>query len=617
MTEKPKKKATKHKKWPWLTAAIVFILLLLAGAGLIFLKINYQTKIYPGVKVGKINLGGQTLDQAIATLKPFDEEIDKVGFNFIWQNNRLNLSTVISPTLNPDSALTIYEGNPEQTAKNALQLGHSQNFWSDLITAWRLLTFGQTVDFVYQLDENNFLPYLKDLLAKYETPGQDAGLLIKLKPENQQWEISLTPAKIGQTFNDHLIIKQLKNNLNQLDNQAINLELLTDLPKINENQAQPLIAAAQNLLNNTSTLAFTYQEDKWEITKPQLASWLTLEKNNDQVNLAVAPTEAKKFLASLAETIDVLPQEPKLTLENGKAKDFFAPQDGLKVDLEKNLALLNNNFLATSTLPLIVEKTPAKVALGDVNDIGIKEIIGTGHSNFKGSPTNRRKNIRTGANALNGILIKPGEEFSLVTALGTIDNTTGYLPELVIKENRTVPEFGGGLCQIATTVFRSALYSGLPITARTNHSYRVTYYEPAGMDATIYQPRPDLKFINDTKNYILIQSRIKGDDIYFDFWGNKDGRLVEISKPKIYNLTAPPAAKLIETTSLAPGEKKCTESAHAGADAEFDYLVTYADGQTKTVNFFSRYRPWGSVCLIGVKQISTATTTTETIPLVP
>ena len=70
-----------------------------------------------------------------------------------------------------------------------------------------------------------------------------------------------------------------------------------------------------------------------------------------------------------------------------------------------------------------------------------------------------------------------------------------------------MPEYGGGLCQIGTTVFRAAVNSGLPITERRPHAYRVVYYEPAGFDATIYDPRPDLRFINDTENYILIQTK--------------------------------------------------------------------------------------------------------------
>ena len=104
---------------------------------------------------------------------------------------------------------------------------------------------------------------------------------------------------------------------------------------------------------------------------------------------------------------------------------------------------------------------------------------------------------------------------------------------MVIKQNTTEPEFGGGICQISTTAFRAALYSGLKITARRNHAHPVSYYNPQGMDATVYIPTPDLKFINNTPGYILIQTKIEGTILTFDFYGTGDGRKVELIGPKV------------------------------------------------------------------------------------
>lgn len=152
-------------------------------------------------------------------------------------------------------------------------------------------------------------------------------------------------------------------------------------------------------------------------------------------------------------------------------------------------------------------------------------------------------------------MVAPDEEFSLLKALGEIDGEHGYLQELVIKDNQTKPEFGGGLCQIGTTTFRATIASGLPVSERRNHSYRVVYYEPAGTDATIYSPAPDYKFKNDTGHYVLIKTRIEGTKIYFDFWGTKDGREINIEPPVIYNIVAPPPEKIIKTIDLEVGVK--------------------------------------------------------------
>jgi len=189
-------------------------------------------------------------------------------------------------------------------------------------------------------------------------------------------------------------------------------------------------------------------------------------------------------------------------------------------------------------------------------------------------------------------------------ALGEIDGTTGYLQELVIKGNQTIPEYGGGLCQIGTTSFRAALASGMPVTARQNHSYVVSYYNDEnglpGTDATIYDPAPDFRFLNDTGNYVLFQTRIEGNDLYFELWGTDDGRVAAQTKPVVWNRVAPPPTKYVDTTDIPPGTEKCTESAHAGIDAAFTYTVTYPDGEKKEETFQSHYRPWQAVCLRGV-----------------
>jgi vancomycin resistance protein YoaR len=132
----------------------------------------------------------------------------------------------------------------------------------------------------------------------------------------------------------------------------------------------------------------------------------------------------------------------------------------------------------------------------------------------------------------------------------------------------------------------------------------VSYYEPAGTDATIYEPSPDMKFINDTEHHILIHAYIVGTEVIYEFWGTDDGRTVTVGKPRIYNITAAPPTKLVETTDLEPGKKRCTESAHAGADAAFDYKVEYADGTVHEETFHSHYRPWQAVCLVGVESLS-------------
>lgn len=178
-------------------------------------------------------------------------------------------------------------------------------------------------------------------------------------------------------------------------------------------------------------------------------------------------------------------------------------------------------------------------------------MLARGQSDFSGSSASRIQNIKVGSSQYRGVIIKPDEEFSFNSYLGLIDAAHGYKPELVIKPEGTVPEFGGGLCQVSSTAFRAAFFSGLPITQRRNHSYAVRYYDwisddlprSPGLDATIYPGAQDMKFINDTPGAILVWTEIAGTKLYFDFYGTADGREIIVDGPHPYDRTPDGAVK--------------------------------------------------------------------------
>ncbi|MBU0670780.1 VanW family protein, partial [Patescibacteria group bacterium] len=214
-------------------------------------------------------------------------------------------------------------------------------------------------------------------------------------------------------------------------------------------------------------------------------------------------------------------------------------------------------------------------------------------------------NISKGAEILNGLLIAPDEELSLINALGKIDGDNGWLPELVIKENKTIPEYGGGLCQIGTTTFRMAMNAGMEILERRNHSYVVSYYNyngKPGVDATIYDPKPDFRFKNDTGNWVLIQTRIEGNDIYFDLWGTSDGREAYFKDPENFDFVSAPPTVEIETDELGPGQRDCSEKAHNGLSAAFDYVIVRPDGEEEITTFTSKYKALPAVCRVGKEE---------------
>ena len=294
--------------------------------------------------------------------------------------------------------------------------------------------------------------------------------------------------------------------------------------------------------------------------------------------------KAKNYLLNFANSnINIQSKNAVLGVQNGNIVVVQAERDGQLLDIENAIFKIDQALFDNGPREIVLEVNDQKAEVRSDNykNLGIKDLIGSGQSDFSGSPDNRIHNITVGAAKVNGALIKPGENFSLDTQLGTIDATTGYLPELVILENKTVPEYGGGLCQVGTTCFRAALNSSLPILERQNHAYIVEYYAPIGTDATIYPPHPDVIFKNNTSGYILIQTSVSGNNLIFDFYGTKG------NKTSKFNGTENLDGAVDRVENVNP--HVYNQQPDGAAEAEF-YRFIFENGQlSKTERFYSKY----------------------------
>lgn len=260
-------------------------------------------------------------------------------------------------------------------------------------------------------------------------------------------------------------------------------------------------------------------------------------------------------------------------LENKVIFDGIA-KSGRIIDLPKLYENVNQ-ALASGQKEIWIpfKKLVAPVTVSqDLKNYGITELIGEALTNYKGSPQNRQHNIRVAAEILNGQFIEPGEDFSFIAALGPVVSATGYRSELVIKEGDVVPEIGGGVCQVSTTFFRTVLDAGLPVTAQKPHTLKVSYYNPPGLDATVYPGSADLRFINDTGKPILIQTHIEGTTLRVNFYGTADGRKVELAGP------------------FYPNGEPIKDLRKAGMAMYWTRKVVSKSGEEKTDRFNSAYQ---------------------------
>lgn len=296
--------------------------------------------------------------------------------------------------------------------------------------------------------------------------------------------------------------------------------------------------------------------------------------------------------------------------ENNRVVTFRGEEKGLKILSEDFLSLTDGAIIKLKNDPknirveLKTKPIEPEISLAKINQFGIEELIGEGQSNFSHSIPERIHNLTLASSKFNGVLIPPNKLFSFNETVGDISSLTGYKPAYIIKEGRTVLGDGGGVCQVSTTLFRAALNAGLPVIERHAHAYRVSYYENdsgPGFDATVFAPSVDLKILNDMNGYILIQTEVDQENLllYFRLYGKKDGRRAEISAVSVYDVVGWPPPIYQDDPTLKKGVTRQIDFPAGGAKASFNYKIIKTNGDLVEKTFFSAYRPWSAVFLVG------------------
>jgi len=555
----------------------------------------YTNKIYAGVHVAGIDMSGKDYTTAVSTLATYKANLQKTGLQFHYKDTDVSVPTTVDGV----DLITI---DADTTLHNAFAIGRSHTASHNLEDKLAAMFGKRNISVVYTIDRDSIIAQLEAQFSTYETAASDAKLQFSANDG-----LTVAPDSTGEEFNWDAVLDKVTTNITTLKPVDITLSLTPTPAQVTTAAAQSVQAAAKQAVA-LAPLSLTYDGDSYSMGASDVQTWLIAVNQSGKVVLGLNHDAVADSLASIAGKIDVPVQEGRFSLDqvDGKVKltQFENGQDGLGVNVDNTIIALEKALFTDhqSTIPLAVEVTHPRANPENLDDLGITDLLGTGTTNFAGSPYNRVLNIRKGADMLNGLLVAPGEEFSLVSILKPIDLDHGWYSELVIKGDKLEKEAGGGLCQIGSTAFRAAMLSGLNITERRNHSWAISYYGyngKAGVDATIYDPSPDFKFINDTGHYILWRTRIEGTNIYFELWGTSDGRKGSFTTPTNYNYVAPGPATETLDPNAKPGSRVCDSHGFTGVTASFDYTIERADGTKDVKNYTSIYKARPEACIVG------------------
>ena len=330
---------------------------------------------------------------------------------------------------------------------------------------------------------------------------------------------------------------------------GINFQSTPSSPKIGVRNASAAISLAVR-----DGIKVRVDNEEVDLSGEEIRGWTEnyIRNYSGENDVRINMDKVRTYVSGFASGKNVEPVNAKFEVVEGRVSIFQPSISGRRLNIEESaLELAGKIRNGQDNAALVIESIEPELTLDKVNRLGINTLLGQGESNFSGSSSARIHNVKVGMAKFNGLLIKPGEGFSFNNLLGEVDEKMGYQSELVIKGGKLVREYGGGICQVSTTLFRSAIYAGLPILERRPHSFPVRYYNPQGFDSTIYPGVTDLKFVNDTPNYILIQNKIIGTNLVFEIYGSDDSRTVTIDGPHQYDQRPSGAMKAYFTRKIA------------------------------------------------------------------
>jgi vancomycin resistance protein YoaR len=231
--------------------------------------------------------------------------------------------------------------------------------------------------------------------------------------------------------------------------------------------------------------------------------------------------------------------------------------------------------------------------------MGIDTRLG-GYKTYNAGTWDRITNLRLGVTLLDGTLVPPGGTFSLNQAIGERTKERGFRPAPVIIGTKYEEEVGGGTSQVATTVFNAAWEAGLRITERNPHSLYISRY-PLGRDATVYWPSLDLKFVNDTKNWVLVKGFVESDGISVAIYGGETRRVV--SSEGEMTITGTPPVRRVKDKTLPMGKTLVEEPGSSPSRTTVTRTIYAPDGPLiRNETWNTSYKGETRIIRVGTKQ---------------
>lgn len=567
---------------------------------LIFYNREFQQKIYRGISVSGINIGGLTREEAEQKLRENLKYPTEAAFAFTYGSD-------VWHAIPEELGMQIQFG---KTIEKAWTIGRTPDIFENLRFCMAALLFSYDLEPVLMFDERVAYNFISSLSGYIDVPYELPSITL------QGSRVIIEPGKAGKAVDKLMTMTQLQILGENLQTAQIELPVAIFEPTVSNLEEEK--SKLESMIGQDFVLYVNQNGVHQPIETIQadaLARWILFEPviENGLVKIQMSPKRDLFYnrLVEIAVQLEKKPQNARFVFNDTThiIEPIAEAVIGTKADPEQtmaNIAAAIQTGQHEAEIAMIITQ-PVVTSNADGKDLGITQLVESQYTYFFYSDPARVQNITAAAASFHGVLIAPGETFSMVNQIGDIDIDNGYAEAPVIFGNETVQGIGGGVCQVSTTLFRTAFFYGLPIVERHAHAYRVFYYERiangnidpklSGLDASVYVPLLDLKFKNDTPYWILMETYVNPNtsSIQWKFYSTDVNRYVEWESTGPINISEPEDPIYRENQTLAPGEIKQVDYAVKGADVTIKRTV-YQDGLIHIQDVFeTQYRPWQAI----------------------
>ncbi|WP_144489756.1 VanW family protein [Bacillus thuringiensis] len=270
-------------------------------------------------------------------------------------------------------------------------------------------------------------------------------------------------------------------------------------------------------------------ENIWSIWFKYLTAKIGLRKINYTLQPKIDDKKLQEFITKEFSGFQKTPTNASIKISDKNSEIFYTDE---KVGQKTNTTLLKKDIIdainkGSDNVVVKYTNIHPNISIEDVEKINKKKPMAEFKTSLIGRNENVRENIERAANKLNGVIIPSNKEFSFNEVVGITDQAHGYKNAPVILNNKLVQAAGGGVCQVSSTLYNAVLLANLEIIYRINHSHQVGYVR-VGLDATVADNGPDLKFKNNTDTPIYIQTIVQNNQLILRVFGKPNDDIVSI-----------------------------------------------------------------------------------------